>query len=149
MAKYDIHFKWKLKVPVQDAWRHLFEIVRWPLWWKGVHKVEQTVAGFESGEGSLNSCVFKGPLFYKINFTLIVCGSIPLKRLESNLYGDITGSCKWEMEPDGEGTVLRCHFKVHDTHPLSYISSFLLAPLFNWNFRKILKSASKGMVQNS
>jgi hypothetical protein len=143
MAQYDIQLHWQFNALAEDVWGLIFDVPKWPQWWKNILDSETIIHGFDSGEGSLYMCTIKGFLPHKIHFKLLSSHVQKLNSIESNIHGDISGYVKWSLSPVSKGTRLDCHLHIHDTRPLTYMASFLFFFLFRMNFKHIINSGIK------
>ena len=146
MAKYEIITEWKFDEPVHEIFDLIREMNTWQEWWQSIKKVEKVVHGFEAGQGSLYHCVFKGLLPLKIKFTQVISGVVVNELVEGNVHGDITGFLNWEFSKKNDSTILKCHFKIHDSRPFTHFTSFLLFPIYLLNYQYIFKKGKKGLA---
>ena len=54
MAKYEFVTIWRFKSPLAPVWEMIYNSDRWPVWWKGVERVERLKEGDENSIGSIH-----------------------------------------------------------------------------------------------
>ena len=53
MARYRFLTTWILDAPTEEVWDAIYEIERWPEWWRGVSASSRSSAATDDGVGSL------------------------------------------------------------------------------------------------
>ena len=59
MAQYEFVSVWSLDAPIEAVWHAMSEPWQWPLWWRGLQRVERLDSGDASGLGSTCRYVWK------------------------------------------------------------------------------------------
>lgn len=145
MAKYELKFVWKIKAPLEDVWSIVFNSLAWTNWWKSIMYVNETVKGFDTGEGSLRYYIIKGFLPHNIKYSCITTHVEQYSLIEGDIHGDIKGTIKWRFSEENEFTIIHGIWKVYDTKPLTYLASFLLYFIFKRNYKAIFSDGAKDL----
>lgn len=146
MANYEIITEWKFANSTHEIFELIKDMETWPEWWPGIKKVEKVVHGFEAGQGSLYHCILKGILPINLRFTQVLAGVKTDEIIEGNVHGNITGFLNWEFFRRNNDTIVKAHFKVHDSRAFTYYTGFLLAPLYKLNFHYLFRRGAKGLA---
>jgi uncharacterized protein YndB with AHSA1/START domain len=77
MAAYSFLTTWCVDAPIQRVWDLIYDVERYPEWWKGVRKVTQLEPGDENGLGALNRLEWRSKLPYTVEFDTRVTRSQP------------------------------------------------------------------------
>ncbi|MGP9022985.1 SRPBCC family protein [Streptomyces sp. BR1] len=97
MNPHDIRFtgRWKTRLPPDAMYAKLADIGGYPAWWPNFSSVRHT------GERECEF-VISSVLPYALTVRLTAVVEDPIERiLEATLDGDIMGSVRWAVEPDG------------------------------------------------
>ena len=68
MASYSFLTTWILDAPRDDVWKAIYEIERWPEWWRGVRSVERLEEGDADGIGALYRHEWRSVIPYPVRF---------------------------------------------------------------------------------
>ena len=106
-----------------------------PEWWKGVYLAVEPFSGeWEPPRvGGRVRAVARGFLPYKLHFVLESTVLEPGRVVEVRIHGDLDGTWRASLSPDGRGTRVDIEEQVIAEKPLIRILSPLLKPLFARN----------------
>jgi uncharacterized protein YndB with AHSA1/START domain len=106
-----------------------------PEWWRGVYLAVEPFDGkWESPRvGGRVRAVARGFLPYRLHFVLESTVLEPGKMVEVRIRGDLDGTWRAVLSPDGRGTRVDIEEQVFAEKPLLRMLSPLLKPVFAWN----------------
>jgi uncharacterized protein YndB with AHSA1/START domain len=145
MAKeYAFVDEWDLDAPQEAAFDALADSRTYPEWWKPVYiEVE---GDCEPAVGCVTRQHFKGKLPYTLRTSSEIVAYDPPTRLEVKVVGDLTGTGKWTLAPNRDGTIhVRFDWIVHADRPLLRYLTPILRPIFRWNHNWSAARAKEGL----
>lgn len=137
MAAYSFMTRWTVQAPLEKVWEAIYHSDRWPSWWKGVEKVEQI--------GSVRRFTWKSRLPYRLTFDMKVTRVEPMRLIESEAEGELSGTGRWTFEAAGGATLVRYDWNVRTTKPWMNLLAPIARPLFRWNHDVIMGWGLKGL----
>ena len=100
-VRSDRRFRFPVDPPT--LWVALTDVDAYRTWWPWLTRLEGGT--FEAGEEW--ACTVQPPLPYTLRFALRLDAVEPPNRAEATITGDISGSARLTVEPDGDGSELR------------------------------------------
>ncbi|EGC98565.1 hypothetical protein B1M_40983, partial [Burkholderia sp. TJI49] len=72
MAEYRFSTTWRVDAPLAAVWDAIYQVDRWPDWWKGAVRTVELEPGDAHGVGALHRYTWKGALPYRLSFDMRV-----------------------------------------------------------------------------
>src|SRR5919197_1962802 len=139
MAEYSFTTVWRVDAPVEDVWKAIFEVERWPEWWKGVKSVTRVVEGEPDGVGNVHRYVWKSRLPYELSFDMRVIAVRPPVELVGVALGELAGEGHWRVFRTGAGTVARYDWNVATTAAWMNLLVPVARAAFEWNHDAVMR----------
>lgn len=150
IAHFDLVSHWRLDAPVARVWRAITETEHWPRWWPGVVGVKRLKNGDEIGVGRQQQITFRTGLGYRLHLVLEVTEVLREERLRARAAGTLAGEGIWLMKqaaPEAGGhTDVTFVWRVTLPPGLLRRLAPLLAPVFRWNHRRVMRSGRRGLA---
>ena len=147
MAGYSFVTRWEIKAPLEAVWDAIFHSEQWPVWWRGVERVERIRPATAPHEvGSVRRFTWKSFLPYRLMFDMAVTQVEPLKRIESAATGELEGTGVWTFACDGPRVLVRYDWNVRTTKPWMNALAPLARPLFRWNHNVVMRWGGEGLA---
>ena len=143
--RFDLLTVWRLDAPVKDVWDILMAVEDWPLWWRAVSRVELLERGDEHGVGAVHRITWKTALPYTVTIDLRNTRVEPMRVVEGRASGDVDGSGRWTITPEGQGTHVRYDWRVEVTKPWMRLLAPVLRPMFSWNHDQVMAWGYQGI----
>lgn len=145
--KYSFYTEWQLEAPLNEVWDAIYFSTEWPAWWKGVNSVKELDTGDEHGIGSIRSYTLSSPMAYTLSFQLEVTEHIHHQKLAGFATGELEGTGIWRFSEKQGITTAICHWEVETTIRWMNFFSFLLAPIFIYNHKKVMEWGAKSLAK--
>lgn len=149
-AYFDLVSHWRLDAPVPRVWRAITETEQWPRWWPGVVGVRKLRSGDGTGVGLLQQITFRAGLGYRLHLQLEVTEVLTEERLRARAAGTLAGEGIWLMKqaaPERGGhTDVTFVWRVTLPPGLLRWLAPVLAPLFRWNHRRVMRAGRIGLA---
>jgi uncharacterized protein YndB with AHSA1/START domain len=149
-AYFDLVSHWRLDAPVASVWRAITETEHWPRWWPGVVGVKRLKNGDEVGVGRVQQISFRTGLGYRLHLALEVTEVLREERLRARAAGTLAGEGIWLMKqaaPEAGGhTDVTFVWRVTLPPGLLRWTAPLLAPLFRWNHKRVMRAGRIGLT---
>lgn len=150
-AFFDLVSHWRLDAPVPQVWRAITETEHWPHWWPGVVGVKRLRQGDEAGVGRVQQISFRTGLGYRLHLALEVTEVIREERLRARADGTLAGEGIWLLHqalPEAGGhTDVTFVWRVTLPPGLLRWTAPLLAPLFRWNHKRVMRAGRLGLTR--
>lgn len=147
MEPYRFLTVWRLHAPLQQVYDCIAAPSQWPLWWRGVEKVEELKAGDAEGRGSLRRFTWKSALPYRLAFNMRTTEVEAPRLLMGQAEGELEGTGRWDfMEAEGS-TIVRYAWEVRTTKAWMNRLAPLLKPAFAWNHNVVMRWGFEGLCQ--
>jgi hypothetical protein len=137
--QYSFVSTWQLESPVEEVWELIYHSENWASWWKDVKEVRELLAGDENGIGSIRRYRLASPMFYTLEFDLLLTGFRKYELLKGAASGQLEGSGAWHFYKQGNACVVECHWSVSTAIPWMNALAFVLAPVFRYNHQRVMK----------
>jgi carbon monoxide dehydrogenase subunit G len=145
-ANFHLTTDWSLNAPREAVWQALSAPEDWPSWWPAVKKVERIADGDENGVGTVRRMSWRTALPYTLTFDMRTTKIETLSRIEGEAEGELSGTGRWSIWPDGRRTRARYEWIVEVKEPRLRLFAPLLRPLFVWNHNTVMGWGFKGLV---
>lgn len=148
MNQYSLVTHWHLDAPVERVWRAIVAVEGWPGWWKYVRSVVELEKGGEDGLGSLRRYTWTSRLPYRLSFEMRVSAVKRPSFLEGVATGELAGTGRWYLAPEGETTRVRYEWTVSTTKPWMKLLAPIMAPAFRWNHDQVMAEGARGLARH-
>lgn len=149
-AYFDLVSHWRLAAPVPTVWRAITQAEDWPRWWPGVVAVRRLAEGDAQGVGRVQEITFRTGLGYRLHLALQVTDVVKEERLRARAAGTLAGEGIWLMKQAdaAAGGHTDVTFVWRVTLPPGILRALapLLAPLFRWNHRRVMRAGRLGLA---
>lgn len=150
-AHFDLVSHWRLDAPLPRVWQAITQTEHWPRWWPGVVAVQQVAPGDALGVGRVQQLTFRTGLGYRLQLTLEVTEVKREDRLRARAAGTLAGEGIWLMKQAdaAQGGHTDVTFVWRVTPPAGLLRTLtpLLAPLFRWNHRRVMRAGRLGLTR--
>lgn len=147
MSQFSLITHWHLDAPIDRVWEAIVAVEDWPRWWRYVHAVEELTPGDADGVGALRRYTWSSKLPYRLTFDMRVTRVERPSSLEGAAEGDLRGTGRWHLAPEGETTHVRYDWTVDTTKPWMNLLGPLLQPAFRWNHNQVMAEGGRGLAR--
>ena len=145
MPRYSLVSEWFVASSSDEVWNVLADYKRWPTWWRGVRAVELLSDGDAAGVGAVLRQRWRSLLPYTLVFDLRMDAVEQSRRLEGTVTGDLVGSCRWTLAPDGAGTRLTFAMAVQPGRWWMNLPVPFAGVVFRRNFDAVMRWGREGL----
>jgi hypothetical protein len=145
VASYSFLTTWILDAPRADVWKAIYEIERWPEWWRGVRSVKLLEAGDTLGIGALYGHEWRSVIPYPVRFDARITRIEPLDLIEADADGELAGVGRWRFFGERETTVTY-EWNVRTTQAWMNLAAPLARPIFRWNHNVVMHQGGEGLA---
>jgi len=147
MASYNFITIWKVKAPQAKVWDLVFNSDRWPMWWRGVEKVEKLKDGDANNIGAIFRYTWKSKLPYRLVFDMETTRVEPTAVIEGRAIGELQGQGKWTLSHSDGITTVRYDWSVETTKAWMNFLAPIARPFFNWNHDVVMGWGGEGLAR--
>ncbi|MGB8508680.1 MAG: SRPBCC family protein [Pyrinomonadaceae bacterium] len=147
MPSYEFVTVWRFRTPLAPVWDLISRAGDWPLWWRGVERVEELETGGVDGIGGVRRYTWKSRLPYRLKFDMRVTRVEPMNCIEGDAFGELSGRGRWQFSEDGAVTRVRYDWRVETTKPWMNLLSPVARPLFAWNHDVVMNWGADGLAK--
>lgn len=148
MNQFSLITLWHLDAPIDRVWEAILAVEDWPRWWRYVLAVEELTPGNPDGVGALRRYTWSSKLPYRLSFAMRVTRIERPSSLEGVAEGDLSGSGRWHLSPEGETTHVRYDWTVTTTKRWMNALAPLLQPAFRWNHNQVMAEGGRGLARH-
>jgi hypothetical protein len=145
-AAYRFLTTWVLDAPREEVWEVLYEIERWPEWWRGVEVVEKLEHGDDEGIGSLYRHRWRSVLPYTVRFDMRTTRIDRPLVLEGEARGELAGRGCWRLY-EGEATAVTYEWDVRTTRPWMNLLAPIGRPVFVWSHDVVMRWGGESLAE--
>lgn len=120
---------------------------RWPSWWKGVEDVSLVKEGGARHIGSIYRYTWKSKLPDRLKFDMQLTRVEPMKSIEGEAIGELSGTGLWQLSSDGEVTTARYDWRVKTTKRWMNLLTPIARPFFKWNHDVVMRWGAEGLAK--
>lgn len=131
--------EWTIASQLEDVWRELSTPERWPEWWPSVKQVTLLNEGDEHGVGAVRRMRWSTALPYELVFDMETTKVEPPLFIEGRALGELDGIGRWTLQGEGSACRVRYDWIVTVTKPWMVRLSFILRPVFRWNYGVVME----------
>ncbi len=146
MTAYQFKTIWRLETSVEYAWQAIYEVDRWPEWWKGVVEVIKINEGDENGVSAVHDFTFRSRLPYDLTFSSKVTKVEPLKLIEGSAFGELTGVGVWSFSQKDHFCEITYDWSVSTTKWWMNVMAPIARWAFEWNHDVIMRWGGEGLA---
>ena len=147
-SHFDLVSHWRIAAPVERVWAALVAPERWPQWWPYVRAVQTLRAGDVNGLGSVRRIAWATRLPYELVIELEAVESVRHERLRGRSRGQLRGEGIWLLQPGDGCTDVTYVWRVELARPWMRVLAPLLAPVFRWNHRGVMRAGGEGLARH-
>ena len=136
--RYTFDHRWTVATPASRVHEVLADLERYPEWWPQI----RAVAKIDDDNARV---ICRSVLPYNIDLLLTAIRRDPLE-LETTLSGDLQGTARWLLRPDGDRTDLVYLQDVLVTGRLLGALSVALRRPLAWNHDKMMAGCREGLA---
>lgn len=148
MRQFDLTTHWHLDSAIDRVWDAIVAVEKWPRWWCFVKTVEELEKGDAEGLGALRRYTWSSKLPYRLTFAMRVTAVARPTYLEGVAVGDLDGSGRWRLVPDGSTTRVRYDWTIVTTKGWMNALAPLLEPAFRWNHHQVMAEGGRGLARH-
>jgi carbon monoxide dehydrogenase subunit G len=137
-SRYVFDGSWLVPAPPEQVQPVLLDLERYPEWWPQV----RAVAWIDDDTARV---LCRSTLPYTLDLVLHAVRREP-QVLETRVTGDLDGSVRWLIGPEGDGTRLELEQQVEVTGALA-VASYAARPLLRWNHDRMLAGGIAGLCR--
>jgi uncharacterized protein YndB with AHSA1/START domain len=145
MAAYRFLTTWILDAPRERVWDAIYEIERWPEWWRGVRSVEKLEPGDAEGVGARYRHEWRSVIPYPVRFETRITRLQPPHLIEAEAEGELAGTGRWRVF-DGHDTAVTYEWDVRTTRAWMNLAAPLARPIFRWNHNVVMHQGGEGLA---
>jgi uncharacterized protein YndB with AHSA1/START domain len=147
MADYRFLTTWVLEAPLQPIWDALYDVERWPSWWRGVERVTELVHGEGNGVGTVYRHVWRSVIPYEVTFDARVTRVEEPHVIEAAATGSLEGTGTFRLFAAPVGTAVTYEWAVRTTKSWMNVVAPVGRPVFAWNHHAVMKNGGRGLAQ--
>lgn len=145
MTHFDLVSHWHIQAPVERVWAALADPAGWPQWWPFVREVQTLQPGAADGVGARRRIRWGTLLPYEIVIEVEALEAQRPQRLRGRSRGQLHGEGLWLLRPGPGCTDVTYVWRVTPAHAWMRWLAPLLAPVFRWNHRGVMRAGEAGL----
>lgn len=146
-SSYCFITRWQMPAPLERVWRELITPEEWPVWWRGVERVDLLRPGTGLGVGALRRYTWKSRLPYRLSFTMETVRIEEFQAIEGHATGELEGRGCWSLSQTNGTTDVEYVWEVATTKPWMNWLSPIARPLFAWNHDVVMEWGREGLLR--
>jgi hypothetical protein len=143
LTEYHFEEQWFVDAPPEDVFPIIRKIADYPGWW--TEFLDAQKRNDIDGPGAIVAVHVKSSLPYHMYFEIEAVREEPPRIAEVRVRGDLIGSMKWTLRPEGSGTRLFFEETVTTGKALLNVLAPLFKPFFAWNHEIMMKHGEAGL----
>lgn len=147
MTEYHLLTTWRIEASLELVYAAIHDSLRWPDWWPGVRKVEQSAAGDADGINSVWRYSWRGQLPYRVAFEVSPTRIEKLVILEGVTRGDLEGVGRWHFSRQGTVSMVRCEWHVRSTRWWMNLMAPVARSIFIRNHALVMEQGGVGLAR--
>ncbi len=148
MKYYSLVTHWHLDAPIETAWEAISASEDWPQWWKYVQAVVKLKQGDNDGVGAVRRYTWSSKLPYRLSFEMRVSMVQRPFRLEGIAVGELNGTGRWMLTPEGQTTRIQYEWIVTTGKRWMNFLAPILEPVFRWNHHQVMAEGGRGLARH-
>jgi hypothetical protein len=138
--------RWRIAAPLDVVWAQLRATRDWPKWWSYVREVVELCPGDAAGVGAVQRFTWHTRLPYRIRLVMRVTRLEPLRLIEAEADGDLSGHGCWLLRPVPGATRVFYEWRVHARKPWMRWLARGLRPVYVWNHAAVMRAGEAGLA---
>lgn len=146
-SDYEFVTQWEIPASLEQVWDELMTPDQWPVWWRGVERVELLRPGIDAlGTGAVRRYVWRSRLPYRLQFTMETTRVEPQSRIEGVATGELEGTGCWQLAHADGVTHVRYDWRVAANKWWMRWLAPIARPLFEWNHDVVMGWGRAGLL---
>lgn len=145
---FDLVSHWRIEAPVDRVWAALADPETWPRWWPYVRSVRLLKGGGADGVGSVRRIEWATRLPYDLVVEVEAIELLKHERLRGRSQGQLRGEGLWVLRSEGGSTDVTYVWRVELAQRWMCWLAPLLAPVFRWNHRGVMRAGGRGLARH-
>jgi uncharacterized protein YndB with AHSA1/START domain len=146
MAQYSFLTTWIVDAPRDLVWDAIYEVERWPEWWRGVRTVEKLEDGQDDdGVGALYRQEWRSVIPYPVRFETRITRIEEPHVIEADADGELAGTGRWRFFA-GRETAVTYEWNVRTTRAWMNLAAPVARPIFRWNHNWVMHQGGVGLA---
>jgi hypothetical protein len=130
------------------VWNELDSPEDWPVWWRGVERVELLRPRTDSlGHGALRRYTWRSRLPYRLTFTMETTLVERYSRIEGRATGELEGIGRWQLSHAAGITHVQYDWHVEVKKQWMRWLAPMARPLFKWNHDVVMEWGRQGLLR--
>ena len=146
VAGYRFLTTWVLDASLEDVWDAIYEIERWPDWWRGVEEVTKLRAGDEDDVGAVFRHRWRSRIPYTVEFEVETTRVDPLRMIGAVARGKLAGTGTWRFW-EASAIAVTYEWNVATTALWMNAVAPVARPVFEWNHHAIMRRGAEGLAR--
>jgi hypothetical protein len=145
MAQYSFVTRWRVEAPIDAVYEAIRSYQAWPSWWPSIAAAEQLEPGDTEGLGETVEFTFRTKLPYTLRFKMTTTSVKPPTELDGRAEGELAGTGRWRLAPDGAGTRVTYYWDVRTARWWMNLLAPIARPAFKWNHDQVMEDGRRGL----
>ena len=147
-SRYAFVTRWAIPASQEGVWQELNAPDEWPVWWRGVARVELLRPGDDAlGHGAVRRYTWRSRLPYRLTFVMETTRVEPYTCIEGRATGELEGCGRWELAQEAGMTHVRYDWQVVANKRWMRWLAPLARPLFAWNHDVVMDCGRVGLLR--
>ena len=147
MARYSFVTSWRLDAPIDAVYEAIRTYQAWLSWWPSIAAAKQIRPGEADGLGEVVEFTFRTKLPYTLRFRMTTTNVKPPAELDGRAEGELAGTGRWRLAPDGDGTRVTYFWDVETTRWWMNLLAPLARPAFRWNHDQVMEDGRRSLAK--
>lgn len=148
MSTYRLVTTWRIAAEPARIWDALGDPESYPQWWPGLEHVEVLAPGAADGVGRHVRVTLRSRLPYRLRFEIVARELEPPDRIVLDAAGELEGTGRWELRPDGAVTTATYTWEVATTRVWMRVLEPFLRGAFVWNHHAVMGWGGQGLAHH-
>jgi hypothetical protein len=147
VAEYHFLSTWRFSAPIESVWQAIFAYEAYPSWWPAIAETAKLKDGGTDHIGESFRISFRTPLHYRLSFDVTTMHIRAPYELDGQAVGELTGTGRWRLQDDSQGTVVQYFWDVHTTLWWMNLLAPIARPAFVWNHNQVMENGRRGLAR--
>ncbi len=139
---FDYEGRFRFPVPPAQVWAAMEHIERFEAWWGWLRELRVEGPGLTAG--SVLHGVVAPPLPYRMRLRVVVLESVPPRRIDAAVEGDLVGHARLVLEPEGGGTRASVTWTIEMMQRPMRVAARIASPLLRWGHDQVVAATVAG-----
>jgi Polyketide cyclase / dehydrase and lipid transport len=118
MEIYHFVTHWSFEAPIDRVWAEIIDGTTWPEWLQDFRKVTPRQTNAQAEIGAIVDIEYRGDLPYTFRFSTEIIELNSPHLLTLKAFGDLIGQGKWQLEDQGNYTIVTYYWDVSASNPI-------------------------------